>query len=52
MAIVGMDETIRLWHSETGACLGVISDPTLRDSWIGVVCHPHLPLVATVDLIR
>jgi len=42
------DNTIRLWSGDTGACLGIIAEPS-GDGYIpGLAFHPRLPLLATV----
>jgi len=52
-AIVGSkgaegDDTIRLWSSETGACLAVVRELTSGKWPPGLAFHPQLPLLATV----
>ncbi len=42
------DDTIRLWSSETGACLAAIPE-SASDVWPpSIAFHPRLPLLATV----
>ncbi|MFI5454037.1 MAG: TIR domain-containing protein [Isosphaerales bacterium] len=44
----GEDSTVRLWSSNTGACLAIIPEDAGRAFVPGLAFHPRLPLLATV----
>lgn len=48
VASKGGDEAIRIWSSESGACLCVIPEPTSGRWPPGLAFHPKLPLLAAV----
>lgn len=50
LASKGLDNSIRLWHAETGACVATIRIPGGRSGyWTpGLAFHPRLPLLAAV----
>jgi small GTP-binding protein len=48
VASKGADGMIRLWSSDTGACSGIIPEPTSGRWPPGLAFHPRLPLLATV----
>lgn len=42
------DDTVRLWHSATGTCVAILSEPTSHYWMPGLAFHPRQPLLATV----
>lgn len=48
VASKGGDDTVRLWRSDTGASLGIISEPSSSFFASSLVFHPRLPILATV----
>lgn len=42
------DNTIRLWHAETGACVAIFSEFAGNVCFPSLAFHPHLPVLATV----
>lgn len=43
-----LDGSVRVWHTETGTCLAIVSEPTDANFQPGLAFHPQEPLVATV----
>lgn len=51
LASIGTDagNSVRIWDSETGACLAIIPEKGFVENWRrSLSFHPHLPLLATV----
>jgi WD40 repeat protein len=42
------DDTVRLWHSDTGTCVAIVSEFAARSRSQSIAFHPSLPLLATV----
>lgn len=42
------DDTIRLWNSDTGTCVGIVREPSGPGWPPGLAFGPHQPLLATV----
>jgi WD40 repeat protein/class 3 adenylate cyclase len=42
------DQTVRIWHADTGICLATIREKSSNFAMPGISFHPRLPLLATV----
>jgi WD40 repeat protein/GTPase SAR1 family protein len=48
LASKAMDSSVRLWRTDTGACVATFPEPTSNGWPPGLAMHPTLPLLATV----